>query len=195
MLKKAVVVLVVSVLLFGFAAGNAMAESVLNSTVNELLGAKYKYGGTTPDGFDCSGFTQYVFKAFGIDLPHQSKAQAKEGTYVEKKDLRPGDLVFFNTNGKDISHVGIYLGDGVFVHSASNKGVVKSKLSESYYAQRYVTARRILDDEAYAKLTAELDAVQNAAQSVKETSDQIADQIAEQSAVQNAIQNAMQSAQ
>jgi cell wall-associated NlpC family hydrolase len=155
-LKKAALVLIVSVLMFGFAAGNAFAESELDKTVDELIGVKYKYGGTTAKGFDCSGFTMYVFNAFGIELPHQSKAQAKLGSAVDKKELRAGDLVFFNTDGKGISHVGIYLGGGEFVHSASDKGVVKNKLSETYYMKTYVTARRVLDEDTYARLTSEL---------------------------------------
>ena len=155
-MKKAAFVLLVSVLMFFCFAGSAFAETALDKSVNDLLGVKYKYGGTTDKGFDCSGFTMYVYQSFGIELPHQSKAQAEKGSFVDKNELRKGDLVFFNTDGKGISHVGIYLGDGEFVHSASNKGVVKNKLSESYYEKRYVTARRILDDETFAKLAEEI---------------------------------------
>ena len=80
----------------------------------------------------------------------------KKATGLTKSDLRKGDLVFFDTSGgKGISHVGIYLGDGEFIHSASNEGIVKNKLSESYYAKRYVSARRVLWDDIYNQLTAE----------------------------------------
>lgn len=132
--------------------GNASAETPLSASVNALMGTPYKYGGTTLRGFDCSGFTSYVFDGFGIELSRSSKTQALEGAWVDKSDLRPGDLVFFNTDGKSISHVGIYVGNGKFAHSATNKGVTINGLNESYYAKRYVTARRVLDDAAYEQL-------------------------------------------
>jgi cell wall-associated NlpC family hydrolase len=137
------------------AVGSAFAQSELNKAVDDLIGVPYKYAGTTESGFDCSGFTAYLFAKFNLELPHSSKAQNQEGYWIEKSDLRPGDLVFFNTDGKGVSHVGIYLGDDEFVHSASNKGVVKNKLSENYYKTRYVSARRILWDDIYNQLTAE----------------------------------------
>lgn len=152
-MKKASLVLFSMVFFFCFQTGNVFADSLLNKTVNELEGTPYKWAGTTENGFDCSGFTRYVFSQFDIDLPHSSAAQAKEGTAISKDELRPGDLVFFNTDGKTISHVGIYVGNGLFVHSATNEGVVKDKMSESYYAKRFVTARRILSDEQYEQLT------------------------------------------
>ncbi|TBL72741.1 NlpC/P60 family protein [Paenibacillus thalictri] len=138
-------------------AGSVFAETPLSQAVNSVMGSPYKYAGTTEKGFDCSGYTSYIFsKYFDTKLPHTSKGQALEGTWVDKKDLRPGDLVFFDTNGKkigtDISHVGIYVGNGEFYHSATNKGITVTKLSESYYANRYVTARRVLSDEQYDQL-------------------------------------------
>lgn len=78
-----------------------------------------------------------------MELPRTSSSQALEGTKVEKDELLPGDLVFFNTSGAGISHAGIYVGEGAFAHSSSSKGVTISKLSETYYAKRYVTARRV----------------------------------------------------
>ena len=77
---------------------------------------------------------------------------AKKGVKVAKEDLREGDLVFFNTSGKGISHVGIYVGDGKFAHASTSKGVVITALSDKYYAKRYVTARRILSDSTYEKI-------------------------------------------
>ena len=127
----------------------------MDNAVDELVGTPYKWAGTTTKGFDCSGFTSYLFGEFGIDIPHSSKSQNSEGYWVDKSDLRKGDLVFFNTDGSGISHVGMYLGNGEFVHSATNQGVVKNKLSESYYAKRYVSARRVLWDDIYNQLTAE----------------------------------------
>lgn len=148
-------IMILAIALFVSIAGTASAETQLNATVDELLGTKYLWGGTTTKGFDCSGFTMYVFAQFDIDLPHQSKGQAKKGEAVNKKDLRPGDLVFFDTGGSGISHVGIYLGDDEFAHSASNKGVVINKLSEDYYKKRYITARRVLDEDVYNKIAVE----------------------------------------
>ncbi|QDM47092.1 hypothetical protein FLT43_01990 [Paenibacillus thiaminolyticus] len=89
----------------------------------------------------------------GVKLPRTTKEQAKEGIKVEKEDLRAGDIVFFNTDGKGISHAGIYMGDGLFGHASVNKGAEISELSETYYATRYVTARRILSDDQYRTRT------------------------------------------
>lgn len=92
-------------------------------------------------------------KKFNVDdLPRTSQSQAKVGTPVAKENLRSGDLVFFNTFGNGISHAGIYLGDDQFAHSSSSKGVSISKLSERYYKDRYVTARRVVDKESYLSM-------------------------------------------
>lgn len=155
MLKKVVVVLLSVVMLLSFTAGTASAASTLNESIDALIGTPYKWAGTTEKGFDCSGFTSYVFAQFGFDLPHTSKGQNEEGYWIDKSDLRPGDLVFFNTDGKGISHVGIYIGDGMFAHSAYGTGVTKTSLNDAYYKKRYVSARRVLWDEIYDQLTAE----------------------------------------
>jgi cell wall-associated NlpC family hydrolase len=152
-LKKAVVFLFSLVALLMVQVGSASAETTFNKTISDLMGTKYKWAGTTTAGFDCSGFTSYVFDKFGIDLPHSSKEQDTKGFWVSKDDLRVGDLVFFNTDGAGVSHVGIYVGDGNFVHSATDKGVITSSLDESYYKKRYVAARRVLWDEIYTQLT------------------------------------------
>lgn len=148
-------VLILAIALFMTIAGTASAKTPLNEAVDELLGTKYAWGGTSTKGFDCSGFTMFVFAKFDISLTHSSKGQATKGEEVKKSDLRPGDLVFFNTSGSGISHVGIYLGDDKFAHSASNKGVTINKLSESYYSKRYVTARRVMSEEVYKQVTTE----------------------------------------
>lgn len=155
LLKKSAVLLVAVVMLLMFSAGTALAATPLNEKIDALMGTPYKYAGTTESGFDCSGFTSYVFEQFNIDLPHSSKAQADKGYWIDKSDLRPGDLVFFNTGGSGISHVGIYIGDGMFAHSSSDRGVIKSSLDESYYKKRYVSARRVLWDDIYNQLTTE----------------------------------------
>jgi len=120
--------------------GGNSSEIVKNA--QSLQGVPYVFGGTSRNGFDCSGFTQYVFKGSGINLPRTSYSQFDAGTAVKKDQLQPGDLVFFSTYSKGASHVGIYIGGGSFVH-ASNSGVKTTSLSDSYYSARYVGARRV----------------------------------------------------
>ena len=113
----------------------------------KYLGYKYVAGGSSPStGFDCSGFTTYVFRNFGVSLNRSSKDQIKNGTAVSKSNLQPGDIVIFKNQGKTaIGHVGIYIGNGNFIHAANKKeGVVITALSSSYYSQRYVGARRVI---------------------------------------------------
>ncbi|RJE85542.1 NlpC/P60 family protein [Paenibacillus sp. 1011MAR3C5] len=155
MKKKVSIILAGLVLMLAFQAGSAFASaSKMDGFIDELIGTRYSYGGTTTKGFDCSGFTSYVFNKMGIDLPRRSADQAGAGTKVAKADLQPGDLVFFDTSGKNnggISHVGIYVGDGNFAHASTSKGVIIEKLDSSYYKPRYVTAARILDESQIEK--------------------------------------------
>lgn len=136
-------------IVFTVGAGSAFADSKMDKVIDDVLGTKYRTGGTTTNGFDCSGFTMYVFKHLGINLPHQSGSQFTMGTSVSRSDLRAGDLVFFNTSGSGVSHVGIYVGDGKFAHASTSRGVVVSSLSESYYVNRYVGAKRIMSSDTY----------------------------------------------
>lgn len=128
----------------------ASASSEGNDVVEfakKYLGYKYVAGGSSPStGFDCSGFTTYVFRNFGVSLNRSSKDQIKNGTAVSKSNLQPGDIVIFKNQGKTaIGHVGIYIGNGNFIHAANKKeGVVITALSSSYYSQRYVGARRVI---------------------------------------------------
>lgn len=111
-----------------------------------LTGVRYKYGGHSPEtGFDCSGFVRYVFKqATSLSLPHNALAISRLGQSVSKNELKPGDLVFFNTLKKTFSHVGIYVGDNRFIHSPSSGGKVKiESMQSSYWATRYNGAQRL----------------------------------------------------
>jgi probable lipoprotein NlpC len=155
LLRKTVVSLLIAGLLaMGTGAAHAQEGTPLMTVVNDLYGVPYKSSGTTKKGFDCSGFTRYVFDALGVDLPHNSSSQYQVGQSVSRKDLQPGDLVFFKTNGRSISHVGIYIGNDTFVHSESGRGVVNTKLSDPYYwSKRYVGAKRIAAPALQAKAT------------------------------------------
>ncbi|MEK4508112.1 NlpC/P60 family protein [Paenibacillus anaericanus] len=152
MRKKLTAVAVGCALLFTLGTGSAFADSKLDSAIDKGLGTKYVSGGTTTSGFDCSGFTMFVFSKLDIELPHQSGSQYKMGTAVEKDELKAGDLVFFNTSGKGVSHVGVFVGDGKFAHASSSKGVVISKLSDDYYVKRYVGAKRILSTDKFEEV-------------------------------------------
>ena len=113
----------------------------------QYLGYKYVAGGSSPSiGFDCSGFTTYVYKHFGISLNRSSKGQIKNGVAVSKNNLQPGDILIFNgSSNTSIGHVGIYVGGNDFIHAAnSREGVIITSLSSSYYQKRYVGARRVI---------------------------------------------------
>lgn len=111
-----------------------------------FLGYRYVYGTNGPNTFDCSGFVQYVYKHFGYSLSRSSSTQANDGVAVSKSNLQPGDvLIFRDTSNSRIGHVGLYIGDGQFIHASNSRtGVIISSLSSSAYQTRYVCARRIL---------------------------------------------------
>lgn len=119
-------------------------QLVLN-LANRLRDIRYKRGGREPStGFDCSGFVRYVFRqGIGADLPNTSAAQFSTGQKIARNDLRRGDLVFFRIAGKRISHVGIYVGDGEFIHApSSGKRVSVSRLAEPYWSHHFAGAKR-----------------------------------------------------
>ena len=110
-------------------------------------GGKYVWGGTTPEGFDCSGYVQYLYNKHGIHLPRTAWAQSKKGIAVKKENLKKGDLLFFLTDKKrgiPVTHVGIYLGNGKFIHAASKKkGIIISPITYGSYARCFVGAKRV----------------------------------------------------
>ena len=111
------------------------------------LGKPYSYGADGPNAFDCSGLVQYCFQSIGVSVPRSSGDYGSLGNEVSAEQALPGDIVCFNTSGKGISHVGIYLGDGEFIHAASGSRTHKvmiNHLSEDYYSARLVTIRNIL---------------------------------------------------
>ncbi|SKA94463.1 Cell wall-associated hydrolase, NlpC family [Caloramator quimbayensis] len=130
-------------------SGAVLGEGDVQRIVNyakKYENVKYVYGSSSPKAFDCSGFTMYVYKAAGINLPHSASEQSKIGLAVSKDNLKMGDLVFFETGGAGISHVGIYIGNNVFIHASSGAGrVVTTSLSDNYYASRYRGATRIVN--------------------------------------------------
>ncbi|MDQ8033056.1 hypothetical protein CEG14_07085 [Bordetella genomosp. 1] len=122
------------------------SESALVAEALNQLGVRYRFGGNSPDtGFDCSGLVAYsVERSLGVKMPRNSAEMARTATAIEKNDLRPGDLVFFNTLGRRYSHVGIYMGDNRFVHSPSAGGVVRvENMTVAYWSKRFNGARRI----------------------------------------------------
>jgi cell wall-associated NlpC family hydrolase len=137
-----------AVVLSSVATPVAAAPSAAGEQVAELArqyaGSPYVWGGSSPAGFDFTGFVMFVYAQFGIDLPHNEAGQLASGPAVGADDLQPGDvLVFANTYRRGLSHVGIYLGDGHFVHAVDERvGVTVSDLADGYWSSRFVGASR-----------------------------------------------------
>lgn len=119
-------------------------QSVLRRAM-AMLGTPYRWGGTSENGFDCSGLVSYVFKsALGIELPRISREMANSGQRIDRSALSAGDLVFFSRRGRRVDHVGIYVGNGQFVHAPrTGKDVMVSSLDEDYWSRKFMQARRI----------------------------------------------------
>lgn len=123
-------------------------KQTLIENAKYFKGGKYIWGGTTPEGFDCSGYVQYLYKKNHIHLPRTALAQSYKGVTIATNDLQKGDLLFFLTDksrGIPITHVGIYIGNGEFIHAASKKkGIIISPLYTGHYANKFVSAKRVL---------------------------------------------------
>jgi len=125
----------------------------IENKAKSLLGVKYKYGATGPSQYDCSGFTKHVFSSQGITIPRTSKEQAKVGKYLRYSELKKGDLVFFRSdNNSKVSHVGIFIGNGKFIHaSSSKKKVVISNMNSNYVVTHFKWGRRVEANNHFAR--------------------------------------------
>lgn len=125
-------------------SGKGTTINIIN-TAKKFIGGRYVYGGSSPSGFDCSGFTQYVYKQMGINIPRATGSQSNAGTRVSKSDLQPGDLLIFsNTYKAGPSHAGVYLGNGQFVHAANpSKGIRIDSINSGYYNGKFSYGRRV----------------------------------------------------
>lgn len=121
----------------------AVVRRVVQTSM-QYIGVPYVFGGTTPGGFDCSGYTRYVFANAGVYLPRMADEQYWVGSSVSYGNLQVGDLVFFSTYAPGVSHVGIFMGNGTFIHASSSRGVVVDSLGSSYWSARYVGAKRVI---------------------------------------------------
>ncbi len=123
---------------------NGTTGATIIEYASQFLGTPYVYGGTSPKGFDCSGFVYYVYRQFGYTLNRTAAGQNSNGIWVARENLMPGDIVLFNTSG-GISHAGMYVGDGTFIHAVKPGTPLKyDSINSSYYSSRYVSARRII---------------------------------------------------
>jgi cell wall-associated NlpC family hydrolase len=127
-------------------SGSTSEGERLVAEAKNYLGVSYVYGGTSPSGFDCSGFVYYVYRQCGYSITRTATSQNSDGTYVARENLQPGDIVIFYNSAKTaIGHCGMYIGNGQFIHASSGSGkVVISNLSDTYYNTHYYSARRIV---------------------------------------------------
>ncbi|MBR2215283.1 MAG: C40 family peptidase [Selenomonadaceae bacterium] len=124
--------------------GNNYISRRVTTTALQYIGVPYVFGGSSPAGFDCSGYVRYVFASAGVYLPRAADEQYEVGTPIPTGELMPGDLVFFSTYTYGASHVGIYLGDGKFINASSSRGVAVDSLHDGYWGSCYIGARRVM---------------------------------------------------
>ncbi len=126
---------------------NKKLQQSITQSAKKLKGKRYVWGATGPYKFDCSGYTQYILKKNGISIPRNSRSQSKFGKYIKRKDLKIGDLVFFDTSKRHrgyVNHVGIYIGNDKFIHASSaKKKVVITSLNKTFHGKRFKWGRRV----------------------------------------------------
>jgi hypothetical protein len=124
-----------------------LTNTYLFNFIDEWWAVRYRYGGTTMRGVDCSSYTgQLLYTVYGVSVPRTAREQYRVTTRVRKDELKEGDLVFFNTRG-GVSHVGIYLSDGYFTHSSCSHGVTISNLNEAYYSRKFISGGRLAEQK------------------------------------------------
>lgn len=148
--KLLAILLIISATVFGcsspkatFNTGNSQTDIVL-SVASELKGTPYCAAGDDPDCFDCSGFVSYCFAKAGMTIPRTSTELYAFGQSVDVSDMKPGDLIFFNTTGKGVSHVGIVVDAVTFIHSSTSSGVITTSMGDPYWNKRFIGVRRLI---------------------------------------------------
>ena len=131
-----------------------LANRDLYKFIESWWGTPYRMGGSTQKGVDCSAFTQTLMSViYRLQIPRTAREQKASSTVIDEDELREGDLVFFNTRGRGVSHVGIYLMDNQFVHASSSSGVMISSLNDNYWHKRFINAGRVIDEQTAAAAT------------------------------------------
>jgi len=126
----------------------SVAQERIILAAERWIGTPYRYGSTARTGTDCSGFVMRVYEETGMNIPRSTKDQFVSGFVIEREELTIGDLLFFNTNGTGVSHVGIYAGQDTVIHASSAHGVVKQSFSDTYLAKTFIGARRMIESKA-----------------------------------------------
>jgi cell wall-associated NlpC family hydrolase len=137
-----------------------LTNTYLFNFIDEWWAVRYRYGGTTMRGVDCSSYTgQLLYTVYAVSVPRTAREQYRVTARVRKDELQEGDLVFFNTRG-GVSHVGVYLSDGYFTHSSCSHGVTISNLNEAYYSKKFISGGRVVEQQKY-EISQQLEAVQS----------------------------------